>query len=446
MLVSAGLEDKTPAEIAAAYEAAFHADEAAVNILPAHVFPRATEHIPEMVALAERLEDAGLRLRLRGGQRLLRGRGVRGLRAAVGQLARRAPRRPSRRGRARQARPRRLRPVEGGRRGPHPQVADAALGRRLSGLAPRVLGDGDALSRRPVRHPHRRHRQRLPAPRGRDRAVGAARRRAAGQPLGPRRVPADVRPEDGQVRGQLPARHRALGPRHRSAGVALPGADGAVQPQARLLGRLDPGRGRRARVAPIATARRWARRRVDGPWVAPTPVLAGAAGDRPEGVADGIAGHGAERRDDAAPDRAHAPLAPLSDAGLAFHRRFVDAIDDDLDMSGALAIVREILRSDLSADERRWLVLDADAVLGLSLRHGLGRRRRLGRRRGPGGRRRARRGAFRRPGRPGLRPRRCAPAEIEAAGWTVTRRPGRLDRQPGRVSRSRRAPNRSMIR
>ena len=59
MLVQAGLEDKTPAEIAAAYEAAFHADEAAVNILPAHVFPRATEHIPEMVALAERLEDAG---------------------------------------------------------------------------------------------------------------------------------------------------------------------------------------------------------------------------------------------------------------------------------------------------------------------------------------------------------------------------------------------------
>ena len=59
MLVQAGLEDRTPAEIAAAYEAAFHADEALVNILPAHVFPRATEHIPEMVALAERLQDLG---------------------------------------------------------------------------------------------------------------------------------------------------------------------------------------------------------------------------------------------------------------------------------------------------------------------------------------------------------------------------------------------------
>src|SRR6478672_4859833 len=59
MLVQAGLESKTPAEIAAAYEAAFHADEALVNILPAHVFPRATEHIEDMLRLAEALEDAG---------------------------------------------------------------------------------------------------------------------------------------------------------------------------------------------------------------------------------------------------------------------------------------------------------------------------------------------------------------------------------------------------
>ena len=54
-----------------------------------------------------------------------------------------------------------------------------ALGRGLPGLAHRVLGDGDALPRPAVRHPHRRHRQRLPAPRGRDRAVRADRRRPA---------------------------------------------------------------------------------------------------------------------------------------------------------------------------------------------------------------------------------------------------------------------------
>ena len=142
-------------------------------------------------------------------QRLLRRRVVPGLRAAVGQLARRPAGRPSRRGRAGQARPGRLRAVEGGRRGPRPEVADAALGRGLPGLAPRVLGDGPALPGRPVRPPHRRHRQRLPPPRGRDRPVGAARRRAAGDAVGPRRAPAHVRPEDGQVGGQLPARHRA---------------------------------------------------------------------------------------------------------------------------------------------------------------------------------------------------------------------------------------------
>ena len=70
---------------------------------------------------------------------------------------------------------------------------------------------------------------------------------------------------------------------------------------------------------------------------------------------------------DRGPDRAHEPAAPLSAAGRALHERFVAALDDDLDLPTALATVREILRADLSADERRWLILDADAVLGLDL-------------------------------------------------------------------------------
>ena len=41
-----------------------------------------------------------------------------------------------------------------------------------------------------------------------------------------------------------------------------------------------------------------------------------------------------------------------------------DAIDDDLDLPTALAVVRETLRADLPADERRWLVLDADRSSG----------------------------------------------------------------------------------
>src|SRR3954465_9958218 len=63
MLVAAGLEDRTPREIAGAYEAAFHAAPALANPLPAHVFPRATEHTAERIALTERLEDAGLAYR-----------------------------------------------------------------------------------------------------------------------------------------------------------------------------------------------------------------------------------------------------------------------------------------------------------------------------------------------------------------------------------------------
>ena len=75
---------------------AFHADEALVNILPAHVFPRATEHIPEMLALAEALEDLGYAYLAPDGHALLRGRPLRRLRAPVGQHARRAARRPPR--------------------------------------------------------------------------------------------------------------------------------------------------------------------------------------------------------------------------------------------------------------------------------------------------------------------------------------------------------------
>ncbi|MEO6206621.1 MAG: hypothetical protein ABIP77_01545, partial [Candidatus Limnocylindrales bacterium] len=96
-----------------------------------------------------------------------------------------------------------------------------------------------------------------------------------------------------------------------------------------------------------------------GPWVAPRVVLAEPAGDRPAGVAD--------RAGDRGPDRAHGSSAPLSEAGRGLHDRFVAAIDDDLDLPVALAVLRETLRADLSPDERRWLVLDVDAVLGLDL-------------------------------------------------------------------------------
>jgi cysteinyl-tRNA synthetase len=96
-------------------------------------------------------------------------------------------------------------------------------------------------------------------------------------------------------------------------------------------------------------------------------LAAGAAGDRPEGIAPGVAGHGGDAAGYSVTDRATTPSAPLSADGRAFHDRFVAAIDDDLDMPVALALLREILRSTIEPDERRWLVLDADAVLGLDL-------------------------------------------------------------------------------
>jgi cysteinyl-tRNA synthetase len=66
-------------------------------------------------------------------------------------------------------------------------------------------------------------------------------------------------------------------------------------------------------------------------------------------------------------DRAHAPSPPLSPEGRALHDRFVAAIDDDLDLPTALAVVREAIRAPIPDDERRWLALDADFVLGLDL-------------------------------------------------------------------------------
>jgi cysteinyl-tRNA synthetase len=106
-----------------------------------------------------------------------------------------------------------------------------------------------------------------------------------------------------------------------------------------------------------------------GPWAAPAALVAGRAADRPSGSAGGVRGHvlpDGEAEPEVA-DRAGSPAAPLSPGGRELHERFVAAIDDDLDLPTAVATIHATLRADLPADERRWLVLDADAVLGLDL-------------------------------------------------------------------------------
>src|ERR671933_636165 len=50
---------RTPAEIAAGYTEAFHRDEQRLNILPADVFPRATDHVDRMVKIAAALVERG---------------------------------------------------------------------------------------------------------------------------------------------------------------------------------------------------------------------------------------------------------------------------------------------------------------------------------------------------------------------------------------------------
>ncbi len=55
MISQARKEGKTSLQIAQFYTEAFHEDEGALNILPAHIFPRATQHIPEMITIIEGL-------------------------------------------------------------------------------------------------------------------------------------------------------------------------------------------------------------------------------------------------------------------------------------------------------------------------------------------------------------------------------------------------------
>ncbi len=59
MAKAAEREKQSPWELAKKYEAAFFADSAKLNIIRPNVAPRATEHIPEMIALIEELQAKG---------------------------------------------------------------------------------------------------------------------------------------------------------------------------------------------------------------------------------------------------------------------------------------------------------------------------------------------------------------------------------------------------
>ena len=133
--------------------------------------PRATASIPQMQELIERLIDAGHAYAAAGDVYFdVRSWGEYG--DAHAPVARRHGAGTGRRS-SRQARPARLRPLEGreARRARDRATWDVAVGTRPARLAHRVLRDVAALPRTRVRHPRRRTRPALPAPRERAGAV-----------------------------------------------------------------------------------------------------------------------------------------------------------------------------------------------------------------------------------------------------------------------------------
>ena len=59
-IIAAAIEEgKTPAEIADFYTLRFRADEEKLSIQPAHEFPKATDHIEEMLEIVQRLVETG---------------------------------------------------------------------------------------------------------------------------------------------------------------------------------------------------------------------------------------------------------------------------------------------------------------------------------------------------------------------------------------------------
>jgi cysteinyl-tRNA synthetase len=368
MLVAAGLEGRSPAEIANAYEAAFHEDAAAVNLLPAHVFPRATEHIPEMLELAERLEDAGYAY-------VTPERNVYYSVAAFadyGRLSRNSLD-DLRAGHRDHVEPDKRDPADfalwkaagEGRmlRWPSARWGDGFPGWHLecSAMALRWLGERFDIHTGGIDNvfPHHEDEIAQAAP-----LVGgppanvwvhgefllASGRKMAKSAGNFQRI--TELGDDGSTIHPLAFRYLALTSRYRhkldfSESSLVSAAAGLASLRARLRGLGPPPAG--------------------GPWVAPSVLVAGRAPDRPDGVATDVAGHGGPNPELRVTDRAHDPSVPLSADGRAAHERLVAAIDDDLDLPGALATVREVLRSDLPVDEQRWLALDADFVLGLDL-------------------------------------------------------------------------------
>ncbi len=138
ILLAAEVEGKSPEQIAEFYTAAWLEDERLLNMAPADVMPKATDHISEMVAMTAELIERGLAYEVDGNV-YYDVVGVPRLRPALRPAAGADEGRPSGRRGERQARSGGLRALEAGGARPRHEVA-VTLGRGLSRLAHRVLG------------------------------------------------------------------------------------------------------------------------------------------------------------------------------------------------------------------------------------------------------------------------------------------------------------------
>lgn len=367
MLVAAGLEGRSSREIADAYEAAYHADAALLNLLPAHVFPRATEHVDDMIELAERLEDLGHAYLSPAGNLYyavatfpsygaLSGNTLDALRAGHRSEVEPDKRDPADFALWKAAGPDRelrwsSRRWGEGFPGWHLECSAMAL-RHLGARFDIHTGGEDNV------FPHHEDEIAQSAP-----LVG-----------GP---PASLWVHGAHVLMSGRKMSKSAGNFQRVTELAAAGLDPLAFRYLCLTARY----GRKVSLSDTSLAaaaagldslraglRALGEPPTDGPWASDRPLIAGESGGRPAGRAVGIAGHGdGGIEQPAIEDRATAPRAPLSPAGRTLHERFVAALDDDLDLPSALRVVRQTLRAPLPPDERRWLILDWDFVLGLDL-------------------------------------------------------------------------------
>src|ERR1043165_9406468 len=176
----------------APFTKAFFEDRDYLRIKPAHVYTEATTYMPQMIALVAKLLEKGVAYKGEDGSVYF----ALAKFPAYGRLAR-----VERRIRERRSLGLRALEKSGRRRRSGRRRLGRAVRPRAAGVASRVLrdvarGDSEMLRRANARHPLRRHRSDLPAPRERDRPVGRRDGPAVRASLGARGVLERARHKD----------------------------------------------------------------------------------------------------------------------------------------------------------------------------------------------------------------------------------------------------------